>query len=125
MKERSFIGSLGILLYVVLSLIDRFFYRVSVRFSFASFPFRNDSDDCDGDFGGIVLTVATVATVALGLLCCIQRHQGQCDPAPGVLGFILITDAVFVFEPAVFDVQILGQGVCRHSNIELFCKLRG
>ena len=27
MKERSFIGSLGILLYVVLSLIDRFFYK--------------------------------------------------------------------------------------------------
>ncbi len=29
MKERSFIGSLGILLYVVLSLIDRFFYKIS------------------------------------------------------------------------------------------------
>ena len=28
MKERSFIGSLGILLYVVLSLIDRFFYMI-------------------------------------------------------------------------------------------------
>ena len=28
MKERSFIGSLGILLYVVLSLIDRFFYKI-------------------------------------------------------------------------------------------------
>ena len=25
------------------------------------FHFRNDSDDCNGDFGGIVLTVATVA----------------------------------------------------------------
>ena len=29
MKERSFIGSIGILLYVVLSLIDRFFYKIS------------------------------------------------------------------------------------------------
>mgnify|MGYP003508540575 FL=1 len=29
MKERSFIGSLGILLYVVLSLIDRFFYKIA------------------------------------------------------------------------------------------------
>ena len=28
MKERSFIGSLGILLYVVLSLIDRFFHKI-------------------------------------------------------------------------------------------------
>ena len=28
MKERSFIGSLGILLYIVLSLIDRFFYKI-------------------------------------------------------------------------------------------------
>ena len=28
MKERSYIGSLGILLYVVLSLIDRFFYKI-------------------------------------------------------------------------------------------------
>ena len=28
MKERSFIGSIGILLYVVLSLIDRFFYQI-------------------------------------------------------------------------------------------------
>ena len=28
MKERSFIGSLGILLYVVLSLIDRFLYKI-------------------------------------------------------------------------------------------------
>ena len=28
MKERSFIGSLGILLYVVLSLIERFFYKI-------------------------------------------------------------------------------------------------
>ena len=28
MKKRSFIGSLGILLYVVLSLIDRFFYKI-------------------------------------------------------------------------------------------------
>ena len=28
MKERCFIGSLGILLYVVLSLIDRFFYKI-------------------------------------------------------------------------------------------------
>jgi len=28
MNERSFIGSLGILLYVVLSLIDRFFYKI-------------------------------------------------------------------------------------------------
>ena len=28
MKERSFIGILGILLYVVLSLIDRFFYKI-------------------------------------------------------------------------------------------------
>ena len=28
MKERSFIGSLGILLYVVLSLIDIFFYKI-------------------------------------------------------------------------------------------------
>ena len=28
MKERSFIGSIGILLYVVLSLIDRFFYKI-------------------------------------------------------------------------------------------------
>ena len=27
-NERSFIGSLGILLYVVLSLIDRFFYKI-------------------------------------------------------------------------------------------------
>ena len=29
MKERSFIVSLGILLYVVLSIIDRFFYKIS------------------------------------------------------------------------------------------------
>ena len=28
MKERSFIVSLGILLYVVLSIIDRFFYKI-------------------------------------------------------------------------------------------------
>ena len=28
MKQRSFIGSLGVLLYVVLSLIDRFFYKI-------------------------------------------------------------------------------------------------
>ena len=28
MKERSFIGSIGILLYVMLSLIDRFFYKI-------------------------------------------------------------------------------------------------
>ena len=28
MKNRSFIGSIGILLYVVLSLIDRFFYQI-------------------------------------------------------------------------------------------------
>jgi hypothetical protein len=28
MKERSFIGSIGILLYVVLSIIDRFFYKI-------------------------------------------------------------------------------------------------
>lgn len=28
MKERSFISSIGILLYVVLSLIDRFFYQI-------------------------------------------------------------------------------------------------
>lgn len=28
MKERSFIGSIGILLYVVLSLVDRFFYQI-------------------------------------------------------------------------------------------------
>ena len=28
MKERSFIGSIEILLYVVLSLIDRFFYKI-------------------------------------------------------------------------------------------------
>ena len=28
MKERSFIGSIGILLYVVLSLIDRFLYQI-------------------------------------------------------------------------------------------------
>ena len=28
MKERSFIGSIGILLYVVLSLIDRFIYKI-------------------------------------------------------------------------------------------------
>ena len=28
MKERSFIGSIGILLYVVLSLIDRFIYQI-------------------------------------------------------------------------------------------------
>jgi len=28
MNEKSFIGSLGILLYVVLSLIDRFFYKI-------------------------------------------------------------------------------------------------
>ena len=28
MKERSFIGSIGIILYVVLSLIDRFFYKI-------------------------------------------------------------------------------------------------
>ena len=28
MKERSFIGSIGILLYVALSLIDRFFYKI-------------------------------------------------------------------------------------------------
>ena len=28
MKERSFVGSTGILLYVVLSLIDRFFYKI-------------------------------------------------------------------------------------------------
>ena len=29
------------------------------------FHFRNDSDDCNDDFSGIVITVATVATVAL------------------------------------------------------------
>ena len=28
MKERSFLGSIGILLYVVLSLIDKFFYKI-------------------------------------------------------------------------------------------------
>ena len=28
MKERSFIGSIGIILYVVLSLIDRFLYQI-------------------------------------------------------------------------------------------------
>ena len=28
MKKRSFIGSLGILLYVVLSIIDKFFYKI-------------------------------------------------------------------------------------------------
>ena len=28
MKARSFIGSIGILLYVVLSLVDRFFYQI-------------------------------------------------------------------------------------------------
>ena len=28
MKERSFISSIGILLYVVLSLTDRFFYEI-------------------------------------------------------------------------------------------------
>lgn len=28
MKERSFIGSIGILLYVILSVIDRFFYEI-------------------------------------------------------------------------------------------------
>ena len=28
MKERSFIGSIGILLYVILSLIDRFIYKI-------------------------------------------------------------------------------------------------
>ena len=28
MKERSFIGSLGILLYVILSIIDRFLYKI-------------------------------------------------------------------------------------------------
>ena len=66
--------------------------------------FRNDSDDCDGDLGGIVLTVATVATVALGLFCCI----GQRYTSAGVLGFVFITDAIFVLEPAALDVQILG-----------------
>ena len=28
MKDRSFIGSIGILLYVIVSLIDRFFYQI-------------------------------------------------------------------------------------------------
>ena len=28
MKERSLLGSLGILIYVTLSLIDRFFYKI-------------------------------------------------------------------------------------------------
>lgn len=28
MKERSFIGSIGILLYVILSFIDRFIYKI-------------------------------------------------------------------------------------------------
>ncbi len=28
MKDRSFIGSIGILLYVILSLIDRFIYKI-------------------------------------------------------------------------------------------------
>lgn len=28
MKEKSFISSIGILLYVVLSLVDRFFYQI-------------------------------------------------------------------------------------------------
>lgn len=89
----------------------------SIRF--VSFRFRNDSDDCDGVFGGIVLTVATVATVALGLICCVgQRHTSA-----GVLGFVLITDTVFVHQPAALDVQILCQGICRHPGIESFCKL--
>lgn len=28
MKERSFIGSIGILLYIILSFIDRFIYKI-------------------------------------------------------------------------------------------------
>lgn len=28
MKEKSFISSIGILLYVVLSVVDRFFYKI-------------------------------------------------------------------------------------------------
>ncbi len=28
MKERSFIGSIGILLYIVLSVVDRFFHKI-------------------------------------------------------------------------------------------------
>ena len=39
MKERSFLGSLGILIYVTLSLIDRFFYKIpdSIYIPFAVF----------------------------------------------------------------------------------------
>ncbi len=40
--------------------------------------FRDGCDDCDGDFDGILFTVATVATVAPWL---IPRHHGAGHPA--------------------------------------------
>ena len=98
-------------------------HRVSVRTSFVSFPFRNDSDDCDGYISGIIFTVATVATVALCLFCGFLDGVCQRNFTPGVLRLILIADTVFLVQPAVFYVQILGQSVCRHSCIDRIGKL--
>lgn len=82
---------------------------------------RNDSDDSDGGFCGIIFTVATVA---LGLIqFCAIDIVGQRNPASGMFGFVLIFHTVVLCKPAAFDIQILGQGICCHASIDHFCKL--
>ena len=48
-------------------------HRGFARFSFCFAPFRDGRNDCDGCFGGIIFTVATVAAVAR--LICFQHHK--------------------------------------------------
>lgn len=75
-------------------------------------------------------TVATIATVALTVsFSPLQPSQpsrglfafsiiGQCDTPTFVTNLVLIADAVFIQQPARFDIQIFAQSVCSHTDMD-------
>ena len=49
--------------------------------------------------------------------------MGEIHLPPGVFGPVLIPHMVLVQQPAGFNVQVFGEGICRHACIHRFRKL--
>ena len=53
----------------------------------------------------------------------VDRLMGELHLPPGVFGPVLIPHMVLVQQPAGFNVQVFGEGICRHACIHRFRKL--
>lgn len=104
-------------------------HRKSAHSSFASVPFCDGCDDSDGCLDGSIFTVATVATVVPILnhfkSRSLHQHISEFHLPSGVPRPILVTYMIFFQQPAGFDIQVLGQRICRHAHLHRCGQLRG